>query len=301
MRLAYFQLALSMSIVGANVAVGKIIVNELPVFLFSELRFFIALLFLIPIVLGDSKKITPLSKNNLFFLFLQSFFGVFLFSIFILYGVRFTTATSAGIITSTVPAAIALLSFFILGEKPSVRQVFSVGLAVLGISVISFQGVSTEKEGALLGNLLIIGAVISEALFTIYAKKLSGVLSPLQMAVGVNIMGLFLFLPFAINEALDYSFNSISISMWFLIVYYSVTASVLSFILWYRGVKKVAASIAGLYTGFMPIAATLVSLIFLKENFGLSQLSGMVCVLCAIYLGTKKFSRAEKTISQTIK
>lgn len=301
MRIAYFQLALSMSIVGANVAVGKIIVNELPVFLFSELRFFIALLFLIPIVLGDSKKITPLSKNSLFFLFLQAFFGVFLFSIFILYGVRFTTATSAGIITSTVPAAIALLSFFILGEKPSVRQVFSVGLAVLGISVISFQGVSTEKEGALLGNLLIIGAVVSEALFTIYAKKLSGVLSPLQMAVGVNIMGLFLFLPFAINEALDYSFNSISISMWFLIVYYSVTASVLSFILWYRGVKKVAASIAGLYTGFMPIAATLVSLIFLKENFGLSQLSGMVCVLCAIYLGTKKFNRAEKTISQTIK
>lgn len=298
MRLAYFQLALSMSIVGANVAVGKIIVNVLPVFLFSEIRFFIALLFLIPLLLEDGKKINPLRKNSLFFLFLQAFFGVFLFSIFMLYGVKFTSATSAGIITSTVPAAIALLSVFILGEKPSGRQLISVGLAVLGISITSFQGFSPEKEGALLGNLLIIGAVVSEALFTIYAKKLSGILSPLQMAVGVNIIGLFLFFPFAINEAKNYNFNTISLSMWSLIVYYSVTASVLSFILWYCGVKKVAASIAGLYTGFMPIAATLVSLFFLKESLGLNHLSGMVCVLCAIYLGTKgSFSQDTRQIT----
>ncbi|MGL5513874.1 MAG: DMT family transporter [Sporomusa sp.] len=287
MKLAYFQLALSMSIVGANVPIGKVIVNELPIFLFSEIRFLIALLFLIPMLLCDNKEIVFVKKTNLLYLFLQAFFGVFLFSIFMLYGVKFTTGTAAGIITSTVPAAIALLSFFILGEKTSRRQISSVGLAVLGISVISFQGSSNGKDNVLLGDLLIIGAVVSEALFTIYAKKLSDVLSPLQMAVGINIIGLLLFSPFAINEALAFNFSKISMSMWLIIVYYSVTASVLSFILWYRGVKNVSASIAGLYTGFMPIVATLVSVIILNEKFGLNHLSGMICVLCAIYFGSK--------------
>lgn len=245
------------------------------------------LLFLIPMLLWSRSERVVLTKEGMFHLFLQAFFGVFLFSVFLLYGVKYTSATSAGIITSTVPAAIAVLSFFILGERSSVRQAASVCFAVLGIAVISFHGLSGEKESTLLGNTLILGAVISEALFTIYAKKLSGILTPLQMAVGVNLIGFLLFLPFAIREAVGFNFFAVSLSIWLLVVYYSLTASVLSFILWYRGVKKVQAGIAGLFTGFIPVAATLVSVIFLKEYFGLSQFVGMICVLGAIYLGTK--------------
>lgn len=286
MRGAYLQLALAMSLVGTNIAVGKIIVKEVPVFLFSEMRFFIASFFLIPLLFCGRQEKIQLQKNGWGFLFLQSFFGVFLFSILMLYGVKFTSATSAGIITSTIPAAIAILSYFLLQEKPSIMQCISVCFAVLGISIISFQGDSMEKDG-MLGNILIIGAVISEALFTIYAKKLSGILTPLQMAVGVNSFGIILFFPFAIIEGLTFDFNSINVSMWLIIAYYSITASVLSFILWYCGVEKVNANVAGLFTGFMPIAATFVSVICLKEDFGLVHLVGMVCVLSAIYLGTK--------------
>lgn len=88
MKPAHFQLALSMSIVGVNVAVGKIIVSEIPVFLFCGIRFLIALIFLIPMLYRENKEIIPLKKDNLFFLFLQAFFGVFLFSVFMLYGVN---------------------------------------------------------------------------------------------------------------------------------------------------------------------------------------------------------------------
>ncbi len=286
MVVAYSQLALSMFLVGANIAVGKYIVQELPVFLFSELRFLIALLFLVPMLLVNERKMVNVTKKHMGYLFLQSFFGVFLFSVLMLYGVRFTSATSAGIITSTVPAAITVLSCFLLKERASLTQVFSVCLAVMGIAIITFQGKSVGQENTLMGNTLIIGAVISEALFTIYAKKLSNVLRPIQMAVGVNLIGFFLFFPFAVNEALSFYFSKISVMMWVTVVYYAITASVLSFVLWYRGVSKVNANVAGLYTGFMPVAATLVSILFLGESFGYSQLTGIASVLVAIYIGT---------------
>lgn len=179
----------------------------------------------------------------------------------------------------------------LLREKPSTKQIISIGLAVLGISVINFHGFSADKEGSFWGNILIIGAVISEAFFTIYAKKLSGILSPLQMAVGVNIIGLILFFPFAFNEAMNFVFNKIGSSMWLLLVYYAMTASVFSFILWYRGIKHVDASIAGIFTGFMPVAATLVGFIFLKESFGFNHLIGMISIFVAIYLGTTSSSQ----------
>lgn len=299
MKIAYIQLALSMAFVGINVAIGKLIVASVPVFLFSEIRFLIALLFLVPMMLYSPKKRVIMKKSHWIFLFLQSFFGVFLFSVLMLYGVKYTEATSAGIITSTVPAVIVLLSFFFLRERPSLLQIFSICLAVLGISIITFQGQSTHTASnyALFGNLLVFGAVITEALFTIFAKKLSGVLSPVQMATGVNAIGFILFLPMAIKEVLSFSFQNLGWLSWLLIVYYAITASVLSFVLWYRGVSQVKASTAALFTGFMPIAALLVGVIVLKEPFGWSQVIGIISVLGAIFLGTRTMSveKDEKT------
>ncbi|TCJ06425.1 DMT family transporter [Cytobacillus praedii] len=292
MKIAYFQLALSMAFVGANVAVGKIIVEEVPIFLFSEIRFLIALLFLIPMMLISRPQAVKLQKSHWGYLILQSFFGVFLFSVLMLYGVRFTSATAAGIITSTVPAVIALLSFFFLKERITSPQAISICLAVLGISIITFQTNSSTlgSSSFLFGNLLVFGAVISEALFTIFAKKLSGVLTPIQMAAGVNVIGFILFLPFSIKEAVTYNFSALGLSVYLLIVYYAITASVLSFVLWYKGVAKVSANIAGIFTGFIPITATLIGIVLLKEPFGLNQLVGIMCVLGAIYLGTRGVS-----------
>ncbi|KQL52528.1 hypothetical protein AN964_02575 [Heyndrickxia shackletonii] len=291
MKLAYLQLALSMAFVGANVAVGKLIVEHVPIFLFSEMRFFIALLFLIPmLVISRPKKVQQLQKRHWGFLFLQSFFGVFLFSVLMLYGVRYTSATAAGIITSTVPAIIAILSFFILKERLSISQAFSICLSIFGIAVITFQAPSlnSESNSLLLGNFLVFGAVISEALFTIFAKKLSAILSPIQLSTGVNIIGFLLFLPFAIKEAVTFNFMNLSLSVWFLIIYYALTASILSFVLWYRGVANIKANIAGIFTGFIPITAALVGIVFLKEPFGWNQSIGILSVLGAIYIGTRE-------------
>ncbi|WP_342626543.1 DMT family transporter [Brevibacillus massiliensis] len=66
------------------------------------------------------------------------------------------------------------------------------------------------------------------------------------------------------------------------------SASVLSFTLWYLGVKKVPAAIAGLFTGVMPISAAISSALFLNEAFTWLHALGMVLVLCAIAAGTRK-------------
>ncbi|MFO1446207.1 DMT family transporter [Bacillus sp. Bva_UNVM-123] len=303
MRVAYLQLALSMAFVGANVAVGKIIVEEVPIFLFSEIRFLIALLFLVPMLVISRPQVVRLEKRHVGYLFLQSFFGVFLFSVLMLYGVRFTSAAAAGIITSTVPAVIALLSFFFLRERMSSAQSFSICLAVLGILIITLQKSPSNIDSSpmVIGNILVFGAVVSEALFTIFAKKLSTVFTPIQMATAVNVIGFILFLPFAIKEALSFDFINLKWSIWFLIVYYAITASVLSFILWYQGVKKVNASLAGIFTGFIPIAATLVGIFLLKESFGWHQFLGILCVLGAIFLGTRgKAIKKEEPLQQHI-
>lgn len=294
MKLAYIQLALSMCLVGINVAVGKIITQTVPVFLFSDMRFIIASLVLIPMAFIQRDTKLKLNNKEWLLLFLQSLFGVFLFSIFMLYGVRYTSAISAGIITSTTPACIALIAFFFLREKLNFFNALSIILAVLGITMISVQGESNTSENinGMLGNILVLCAVISEALFTIFAKPLSAKLKPLQMAAIVNLFGFILFIPFSARQILTMHIE-ITMFIWLLIIYYALTASVLSFFLWYKGIAKVPANIAGLFTVFLPVSSTLVGVVFLDENLSIKHVAGLAFALAAILIGIRSSQMSE--------
>lgn len=286
MKLSYIQLALSMCLVGINIAVGKVISQSVPVFLLANIRFVIAAAILVPIVFMQKDTKFSLDRKDCMLLFFQSLFGVFLFSIFMLYGIRYTSAISAGIITSTTPACIALIAIFFLKEKLNLYNTISIALTVLGITLISVDvgGIVSGNSANIFGNALILCAVISEALFTIFAKQVSNKLNPLQMTAIVNIFGFLLFIPFSVYSIMTTKIT-ITSHIWLLIIYYSLTASVLSFFLWFRGIADVPANIAGLFTVFMPISSALVGILFLHESFTAKQAVGMIFAIVAIYLG----------------
>ncbi|AOT71436.1 DMT family transporter [Geosporobacter ferrireducens] len=289
MKLSYIQLAVSMCLVGINIAVGKVISQTVPVFLFANIRFFIAAVILVPMVFMEKDTKFSLNRKDWMLLFLQSLFGVFLFSIFMLCGVRYTSAISAGIITSTTPAFIALLAFFFLKEKFNFHNYMSILLAVLGITLISIEtrGIASSNSANMFGNILILCAVISEALFTIFAKPVSTKLKPLQMTAIVNVFGFLLFIPFSIYSLMTTRII-ITSHIWLLMIYYSLTASIFSFFLWFRGIADVPANIAGLFTVFMPVCSAFVGIVFLNESFTTKQAVGMIFAIAAIYLGIRK-------------
>ncbi len=292
----YMSLALAMALVGGNIAVGKSVVEEVPLFVFMMVRGIVAVGVLYPWMRVVNKEVIPQDKFIWRELFLQSFLGIFLFSIFMLLGVGYTTAVSAGIITSTIPAVVAVLSWVILKEKLSAMTCLAIALAVGGVALTNLSNADDSGSTALLGGALVMLAVVMEALFTIFAKRLSGRLSPVQLATGVNIVSLLLFLPFGIWQCLETDLSLIPTEAWLMMVYYALTASVLSFYFWYWGVARVPASTAGLFTAVMPVSAALAGIFFLSETFSLMQATGMAAVLAAIAVGTMG-SKQSKAVS----
>lgn len=179
----YISLVLAMAIVGSSVVVGKLMVKTIPVFLSSGIRFFIAAAVLMILLFWIEKGIPALSKKDVIVLLLQSFTGVFLFSICMLYGVKLTTGMESGIITSTTPMAVGVLAFFLLKEKIEKRMAAGIVLAVIGVLAINLFGAGGQAGSsfALIGNLLIAAAVIGEAMFTLMAKLLSPHISALAI------------------------------------------------------------------------------------------------------------------------
>jgi drug/metabolite transporter (DMT)-like permease len=285
--IAYLELTLAMAIVGSSVVVGKLLIASFPVFLGAGLRFAIASIILLPILIVNENGIPHITRTDWLFLFLQTLTGVFLFSVFLLYGLKFTTAAESGIITSTTPAVLGLISFLFLKERLTWNKGIGITFSLFGILAINLISTGTMSERGndpLLGNLLVFGAVIGEALFTIFRKVASERVTPLAGATLMSILGFLMFLPFAIFEARVFDFSRATIADWFPVVYYGIVVTVIAFTLWFRGLSKVPASTAAVFTGVWPVSAVLLSYLILKEQFVVSHLLGIVCVLLGILL-----------------
>lgn len=193
-RYAFF-LVLSMLFVGSNVGIGKSIVVFVPVAILATLRFVIAIAVLWP--LFSPVKMRKVKRGEWLNLFLQAFFGTFMFTLLMLNGVQRTSAVAAGVITSTIPAIVALFAWLILREKPNGRALVSIALAIAGVVTINLANGSAAGHGAssLTGNLLILGAVCCESIYVILSRRLTQTLAPIDICAYTHLFGLCLMLP----------------------------------------------------------------------------------------------------------
>ena len=285
---AYVELSLAMGIVGSSVVVGKMIAASFPVFLAGALRFAVAALILLPwLYAREGRLVARITRKDWGILFLQAFCGVFLFSVFLLYGLRLTSAAEGGIITSTTPAALGVISAIWLKERADRRTWLGIAFTVCGIMFVNVFGASPHAARGslpLAGNLLIFGAVIGEALFSIFGKMLSKGVSPLANATWMGVFGLLLFLPLGAREAAQFDFTAVTAAQWLAIVYLGVVVTVMAFWLWFVGLAKVQANTAAVFTGVIPLSALACSALLLHERLSWAHVAGCACVLGGIAL-----------------
>jgi len=285
--LAYLQLAGSMILVGSNVAIAKAILTELPAALLACLRFALVGLLLLPAPLRLTRAHWRLTPGQWLALIGLGLFGVVFYNLGMLYGLRWTGATDAAIVTSTIPAVVALLSIPLLGEKLGRRGALAVLLSVAGMLVITLPA-GQASAGSWIGNLMVFGAVVSEALYVIASRKLGSAFPPYAMIWIVNLMGLIGLAPLAALEWNSVAFADVPAWVWGLLVLYSLSAGLFAFVLWFAGIRHVPANRAGLFTGMLPVSAALVAVIGLGESFTLAHGVGMALVLTAIGLGARQ-------------
>ena len=284
---AYLDLSLAMVIVGSSVVFGKVIVSAFPVFLASFLRFALASAVMAPLVIRSEGRLPSLPAGDWLTLTIMAFSGQFIFTVLLLYGLTLTSAMEAGLIASTAPAAMALTAFLALGERLAARRILGVLLAVAG--VIAVNGVLAEPDGALgrdrwLGNLLVCGSVLGEAVFLLFRKRIITPVSDLALTAYLCLLGLGMFLPPALYQALSYDFSAPGLLDWGSIAYFGLVYTAVAYMLWFRGVARVSGGTAGVFTAVMPVSAVSLSHLFLGEPFTASNLLGAGLILAAIGL-----------------
>lgn len=294
---AYACLALSMALVGVYVALSKPLAAVLPVLLLAWLRFGIGGLAMVRWLKKPPSE-GVLDRRTRRLLFLQSFLGNFLFTVCMVYGVSVTGAVSAGVTLAAIPAAVALMGWVFLRERIALRTGWAIAIAVGAIALyalskpelqpITKQALEAEntQKPFWIGQLLLVGAVLCEAAYTVIGKRLTASLSPKRITALINLWGFALTTPFGVYLAWDFPFATVGWGTWALLVFYALAACTWTVWLWMTGLKVVPVAQGGIFSVMLPISAALVGVLFLGESLGGMQLVAFALALASVLLAT---------------
>jgi drug/metabolite transporter (DMT)-like permease len=291
---ASLQLALAQVAIGVNVIVGKLVIGVMPTHLFLCIRFLMSSIFLFIIFsISGSKLISsfhPVGRfgfRDLGFLLAQALTAGFLFNVLFFWGIDYTTATSAAIIGSTLPAFIAICAFLCLGEKLGFNKIFGISLAMIGILVVSLDNShgGDEITGSYFGDAIVLLSMVPEALYSVFNKFSGHRITPLGGALVVNFLTFLLLLPLAVLNLNHVDLADFSLTTWALVSVGGLS-SLFFFWFWSKGLLVIPTSTAALYGGLMPVAASVLAFLFLHENFGWYDFGGMVIVFISLVIGS---------------
>ena len=284
-----------MALVGSYVGLSKLLLATFPVFLLAWLRFGIA-----AVAMAGWLRRPPdearLSPRTRWLLFAESFFGNFLFSIFMLWGVQRSSAVTAGVVMAGIPAMVAVFSRLGLGERIAPRTAAGIAFAMAGMALLALarepQAGDAGAPGptSWLGPLLLLGAVCCEALYVVIGKRLTAHIGPKRISATVNLWGLVLVTPMGLWQAWGYDFSTVPLPLWGLLVFYALAASMVTVWLWMTGLRHVPASSAGVYTVMLPLSAAAVGVGLLGEPFGPRHAVAMGLAIVGVVLASGALS-----------
>ena len=296
MALTYLCLVLIQFCYAIPLVVSQVALEQIPFLLFTEISFIAAFVFLLPLAMMKEKvKWTKIGKKNYGKLFVKGLLINVLLNVFLLLGISHTSATATGIINSSAPAVILILSFFFLRERIKSLSFLAIILAVAGVAIQSFISLGDSPNSSLLGDLFVFLAVLTQAFFLIFSKKFAADVPPITTATIVMLVGAILFLPLGIMDGYKFDWGSVSTSNWVIDIIYGVAGNAIPILLYFFVIKKVPATMIGIFGGLLPIIITVTAVLALGEPFTLTLIVSLCCVVLSVLLGVLAEENSNKS------
>jgi drug/metabolite transporter (DMT)-like permease len=273
-----------------NAVVGRVAVGHLPPIALAFWRWLFALLLILPFglprVLAQRHEVHRCWKV----LAMVALFSVTAYNTLLYIALISTTAVNATLVSAAIPVAIVLLSRVWLGEAVGIGQFAGIVISLAGVVLVIAHGDLDSLLALRLqpGDLWVLTAVVSWAIYSVLLRRHPTDLSPLALLTVQMILGWLFLVPFYLwelttNPVFQLTWQSIG-----LIAYVAIFPSILAYHLWNQGVASLGANLAGQYTYLIPIFTALLATLLLGESFRWFHAAGLVAIIGGIRLAAKK-------------
>lgn len=300
---AYSFLALSQIMVGISIVSAKYLLTSLSLFLILQIRFFIGTLFLLALAQLPglkTKNQTPsstLKVADFLLIILQALCAGLFFNLLMSSGLKLTSASNAGTITSALPVMITLMSWVFLKEKMTKQKWICVFLASIGICIINLSHpAQNNNAGKIWGDILVLLSLLPEASYYILAKFKHIHLSLITLSIWINLINTIAMLPLTWYELHAHSFAAFSLTDIILLLFLGITTA-LFYVFWMLGSRNLPTSITSIFTAIIPVSTLLTAWLFLKETISLGNIIGMLFVMGSIFYSAKAMASTSPNLA----
>ena len=252
------------SIWGGMYVVSKVVLEIIPPFTLVTLRLLLGALTLTIVLLF--KGFPSISRSQVLQVLGVGFvgYGVSLSMQFI--GTKLSTAANGSLVTSATPAFVLLFAWMLLGERITSRRLLALFLATLGVITVIDPRSAQLNPDLFIGNLFLIGAAITWALYSVLVRKVTRSTDVLLFSTIAFLGGLPVTVPASVRELSTIGLGEISLAVVAGVLFIGIISTALAMVLWNTAFTFVAASLASLTFFAQPVVGTLLGAFFLGET-----------------------------------
>ncbi|MGC9201775.1 MAG: DMT family transporter [Thermoproteota archaeon] len=225
---------------------------------------------------------------------------VFIFQIFNVYGIAFTTPTIATLITRLSVIFVDILSFFLFSEErvTLTNKNFIVGtlLSLFGVSGVVLVGSSLfySKEMFFVGVLFLVLTSILWAIYIVSIKVALRNSDPLSTTTNVFLISGVMYFPFSVFTGGIYKVFNENLVISFLLIISGILSIGIGNFLNYYAIQELGASISTNLQLLIPVVTGILSVVTLNEPMPFSKVVFSLLTLVGCWLVLKALNRENK-------
>ena len=271
----------------ANFIVGKVAVREFSVLALGGLRIQLASAILLAVLVARRglAGLEPL-RREWKLMALLALSGVVLTQCLFVAGLKYTSVAHSSLIISLGPVFVLVLARLHGLEELSALKVLGLGVSLAGMAVL----VGERHPGqapSLLGDLLAATGCLAFSYYVILSKEVTPRFDSLALNTYTFLVGGLMLVPVSLAAVAAGGLSQVTWKGWLAMVYMSVCASVLAYLIFYYALRFISATRLTALSYLQPPLATFLGFVLLKEQVTLRLLVGAAVIFTGVYLAER--------------
>ena len=268
---------------------------DAPPLVIATYRLAIASVILIPISsIKSMRGLNRLSKHDIFLILLSSVFIALHFGLWIT-SLCYTSIASSVVLVTSHPAFVAVISYFLWGERLNKLTISGIAVALIGVVFINYGGLSFGS-GAMLGDLLALAAGFSMGAYLVIGGQLRariGLLSYLAIIYTCSAVILL-----AATLIFGHSLFGYSASTYVMLILLALVPQLIGHSCLNLAVRLIPVTLVSVAILGEPIGATLLGYFILSEAPTAKEIVGGFLIIGGIFMVMRR--RPKDWVAQSI-
>ena len=275
----------------SNLIVARGGVEFVPPISLAFWRWTFVFLLLLPFTFFSLKKNFNVIKREYKQLFFLGLMGCGVCGAFPFLAGKTTSVTNMGIIYTSSPVFIIIISAIFFHEKVNFFRIIGLLSCLSGVFLIIIKADLNLlfNLNFTIGDLWILAAAIGWALYSIYLFYWKSDLSMFNRFTMISFFGAISLFPFYLMEEIYFEKTNFNYSFLFWSLFAAISSSIIAFTLYTKTQQKLGASLTGFTLYIFTIYAAIYGFILFDESLETFHFIGTILVFIGVYLAKKNY------------